>query len=77
MDPKVPSELKKDNFLYPRHIGLNEKEITEMLKEFNCKTLDEFMEKIVPKNIKDNTSLHYKEGDVKLAPPMTESDFLV
>lgn len=77
MDPKVPNEIKKNDFLYSRHIGLNEKEITEMLKEFNCKTLDELMQKIVPKNIRDSTSLHYKEGDVKLAPAVPESDFLI
>ena len=76
-DAKVPQELKKNDFLYSRHVGLNEKEISEMLKEFNCKTLDEFMSHIVPKNVFDNTSLHYQEGDATLEPPVTESDFLV
>jgi len=73
---KISDDLKKNDFLFPRHVGLTEKEISDMLKEFQCKTLDELMMQIVPKNIYDPTSLHYQEGDVQLEPALTESEFL-
>ena len=38
---------------HSKHIGPTSKEVTEMLSSLGCNSLDELLEKIVPKNILD------------------------
>lgn len=68
------TNLKKNNLIYReqfhrRHIGIAEKDKKIMLEKVGVKSLEEFIEKVVPKDILDNK-------DLKLSDPMTESEFL-
>ena len=38
---------------HKKHIGPSQKEIDEMLQYLNCSSLNQLLEKIVPKNILD------------------------
>lgn len=44
-----------------RHIGVNAKEEAEMLKVLNVKSLDELVDKTVPKNIRLNRDLNLSD----------------
>jgi glycine dehydrogenase len=52
-----------------RHIGLNEKDIEEMLKEVNAESIDKLIEETIPAQIllKENLTLD---------PPLSEFDYL-
>ncbi|MDI6767917.1 MAG: aminomethyl-transferring glycine dehydrogenase [Bacteroidota bacterium] len=64
--PITFSEL--ENFSQ-RHIGPNQLEIEQMLKEVHAHSLDEFMNSVVPQQIRSNHHL-------KLNPPITEHEAL-
>ena len=56
------SEKKsQQDIFYKRHIGPDQNEIREMLKEVGSSSLDEFIDTVIPKQIRTNTP--YKIGD--------------
>ncbi len=63
------NELSTSQEFITRHIGPSEKEINEMLKSLKLSSLEELVEKTVPKNILNKTALN-------ISPSLSESDAL-
>ncbi|MBQ1731919.1 MAG: aminomethyl-transferring glycine dehydrogenase, partial [Bacteroidales bacterium] len=55
---------------YTRHVGPRESEYAEMLKKIGAKSLDKFIDQVIP------TKIRLKEN-LKLDEPLTEDEFLV
>ena len=53
--------IKIDSFS-SRHIGPRNQDIANMLKDINCASLDDLIEKTVPKNILLNSNLNLRPG---------------
>ncbi|MES2770074.1 MAG: glycine dehydrogenase (aminomethyl-transferring), partial [Bdellovibrionota bacterium] len=63
------SELSTSQEFIARHIGPSEKEINEMLKALKLSSLEELVEKTVPKNILNKAPLN-------ISPSLSENDAL-
>jgi glycine dehydrogenase len=65
----------QDNFI-DRHIGPNAAEIKDMLAKLNLNSIDDLMDKVVPKNIRMTGDIFLPDGlknDLKNGLPETEA----
>ncbi len=67
--PSLKNQKNRNSEFSRRHIGPTKKDISEMLKTLNCKTLDELIEKSAPSEILTQKELHLPE-------PLSEEECL-
>ena len=57
------------NYLAPRHLGVSDEEIAEMLTSVGVESIEELINKIIPSDIR-------LKDPLKLPPPLSENEYI-